>query len=95
MEAVDRLIKVLSQSGNSQTKNYWSIPFRNPANLFVKFGWLQEDRETPASGIGEKQNWCRRTGLPPRVGDVTAIRTCGRTSYGAQQINLTSMTECN
>ena len=54
MEAVDRLIK-LSHKVASRKQERLGIPFRNAANLFVKFGWLQGDRETPASGIGENK----------------------------------------
>jgi hypothetical protein len=53
MEAVE-LIK-LSHRVATRKQELLSIPFRNAANLFVKFGWLQGDRETPASGLGENK----------------------------------------
>jgi hypothetical protein len=52
--AVDRLLK-LSHRVATRKQELLSIPFRNAANLFVKLGWLQGDRETPASGIGENK----------------------------------------
>src|ERR1700730_6179177 len=65
MEAVE-LIK-LSHRVATRKQELLSIPFCNAANLFVKFGWLQGDRKTPASGLGENKTGAggqKRSGYP-------------------------------